>query len=413
MRGRSPLPHSRWLAVFLVMALGLLGLPLGLPGVVSAATTAVSVPALTQSVAAGQQFTMSVAVVPGTAIAGMQFDLSFNASLAAASTIAEGGLFKQGGATTFFNSGTIDNQAGNITGVFGAITTPGATVSTSGTFATITFTAKTQKGNCPFRLSNVVVGDINGNAVTISVADGTVSIDQPPVLNAIGDRSVNEGHALSFTISATDADGDALTYSASNLPSGATFNATTRTFSWTPDLSQAGAYAGVHFQASDGQMTDFEDITITVTDEVAPVLAAIGNRSVNEGAMLSFTISASDANGDALTYSASNLPSGATFNPASRTFSWTSGYSQAGIYASVRFQVSDGQMTDYEDITITVGNVLRPDVNDDGFVNVLDMITIGQHWSQTGATGWIRQDINEDGKVNVLDATLIGQNWTG
>jgi hypothetical protein len=41
------------------------------------------------------------------------------------------------------------------------------------------------------------------------------------------------------------------------------------------------------------------------------------------------------------------------------------------------------------------------------------MITIGQHWSQTGAAGWIRQDINEDGTVNVLDATLIGQNWIG
>jgi hypothetical protein len=160
-------------------------------------------------------------------------------------------------------------------------------------------------------------------------------------------------------------------------------------------------------------MTDYEDITITVVDELPPVLNAIGNRSVNEGAVLSFTISATDANGDALTYSASNLPVGASFSAATRTFSWTPGYSQAGVYASVRFQVSDGQMTDYEDITITVVNVLRPDVNDDSSINVLDMITIGQHWSQTGAAGWIRQDINEDGTVSVLDATLLGQNWTG
>jgi len=323
MRLSISLAHSRWLAVPLVMALGLLGLPLGLPDVVSAATTAVSVSAPTQPVAPGQQFTVSIAVAPGTAIAGVQFDLSFNASLATVNTVQEGGLLKQGGATTFFNSGTIDNPAGTITGVFGAITTPGATVSTSGTFATITFTAKPRKGTCPLSLSNVVVGDVDGNAVTKSVVDGTVSIDQPPVLTAIGNKSVNEGTTLSFTISASDADGDALTYSASNLPVGATFNANTRTLSWTP------------------------------------------------------------------------------------------GYSQAGVYAGVHFQVSDGQMTDYEDIAITVGNVLRPDVNDDGSINVLDMITIGQHWSQTGAGGWIRQDINEDGAVNVLDATLIGQHWTG
>jgi hypothetical protein len=321
MIGRSSLAHSRWLTVLLAMALG----AMGLPAMVSAApsTTEVSVSAPTGALAPGQQFTVNIAVVPSKAIAGVQFDLVFDASLTAVSTIEEGDLLNQGGASSFFNSGTIDNQAGNITGVFGAITNPGATVSTPGTFATISFTAKTQSGTCPLSLSNVVVGDVDGNAVTLSVVDGTVSINRPPVLKAIGNKSVNEGSALSFTISASDADDDTLTYSASNLPAGATFNATTRNFSWTP------------------------------------------------------------------------------------------GYSQAGVYAGVRFQVSDGQMTDYEDITVTVGNVLRSDVNDDGSVNVLDMIMIGQHWSETGAGGWIREDVNEDGTVNVLDATLIGQNWTG
>jgi Putative Ig domain/Dockerin type I domain/Right handed beta helix region len=234
-----------------------------------------------------------------------------------------------------------------------------------------------------------------------------------PVLKAVGNKSVKEGATLSFTVSAGDADGDALAYSASNLPSGATFNAASRTFLWTPSLSQAGVYSGVRFQVSDGQMTDYEDIAITVINEVAPVLGAIGNKSVNEGTKLSFTILGTDSNGDALTYSAANLPTGAALDPATRTFSWTPGFSQAGVYSDVRFQVSDGQMTDYEVITVTVANVLRPDVNDDGSINVLDMIMIGQHWSQTGVAGWIRQDINEDGVVNVLDATLIGQNWTG
>jgi hypothetical protein len=146
---------------------------------------------------------------------------------------------------------------------------------------------------------------------------------------------------------------------------------------------------------------------------VAPVLNAIGNKSVNEGATLSFTISASDANGDALTYSASNLPVGATFDPATWTFTWTPSQSQAGVYTGVRFQVSDGLMTDYEDITITVSDGLQADVNSDGAVNSLDMIRVGQHWNETGESGWIPEDINKDGTVNVLDATLVGQNWTG
>jgi hypothetical protein len=146
---------------------------------------------------------------------------------------------------------------------------------------------------------------------------------------------------------------------------------------------------------------------------VAPVLNAIGNKSVNEGATLSFTISASDANGDALTYSASNLPVGASLDPSTRTFSWTPEDSQAGVYANIRFQVSDGSLSDTEDITITVSDGVQSDVNSDGAVNSLDMIRVGQHWKETGESGWIPEDINKDGTVNVLDATLLGQDWTG
>ncbi|GAI76693.1 unnamed protein product, partial [marine sediment metagenome] len=59
-------------------------------------------------------------------------------------------------------------------------------------------------------------------------------------------------------------------------------------------------------------------------------------------------------NEDTLTYSAGNLPSGATFT--SRTFRWTPDYNQAGAY-ELTFAVSDGELTDSEDITINVNNV--------------------------------------------------------
>ena len=79
--------HSRWLAVILVMSL--FGLALG-PGVATAAgSTAVSVSAPTQPVAPGAQFTVNVVVVPGTSIAGMQFDMTYSASLVSVSKITE------------------------------------------------------------------------------------------------------------------------------------------------------------------------------------------------------------------------------------------------------------------------------------------------------------------------------------
>jgi PKD repeat protein len=90
-------------------------------------------------------------------------------------------------------------------------------------------------------------------------------------------------------------------------------------------------------------------------DNRAPILDPIGNKSISEGYLLKFTIYASDPDGDSPIYSADNLPSGATFDPAARTFSWTPDHGQAGSYP-VHFEVTDGYLTDTENITITVSN---------------------------------------------------------
>jgi len=175
-----------------------------------------------------------------------------------------------------------------------------------------------------------------------------------PVLN-VGDRSVAETGTLTFLVSATDADGDPLTYSATGLPAGANFTAATQTFTWTPTNLQSGRYR-VMFQVTDTHVTVSETITITVREasNQAPVLGAIGDKSVNENAPLSFSVSATDQDGDSLTFSATGRPSGATF--VGGAFTWTPSYSQAGSY-QVTFTVSDGELTDSEQITITVANV--------------------------------------------------------
>jgi hypothetical protein len=243
----------------------------------------------------------------------------------------------------------------------------------------------------------------------------TITTNQAPVLTNPGNKSVNEGAALTFTVSATDPDGDSLIYSANSLPSGATFTPASRTFSWTPASGQAGIYANVQFIASDSQLTDSENITITVNNaNRSPVMSPIGNKSVTVGQLLTFTVSATDPDGDSLTYSATNTPAGASFNGTTRTFTWTPVSSQVGSYANVRFVASDGSILDAVYITITV-NAASPgaDVNNDGAVNILDMINTVQHWGASGANGWIPEDVNNDGKIDVLDITLIGQQWTG
>ncbi len=129
------------------------------------------------------------------------------------------------------------------------------------------------------------------------------------------------------------------------LPDGASFDANTRTFIWTPTYQQSGTYPGIRFTVTEDteeERSDSEDVTITVRNvNRPPVLDSIGDKIVNEMELLEFTISASDPEGDELIYAASNLPVGAIFDTDTQTFSWIPTYQQSGVYQNVHFEVGD------------------------------------------------------------------------
>ena len=203
-----------------------------------------------------------------------------------------------------------------------------------------------------------------------------VPTNHAPVLAAIGSKSIVEKTNLVFSVNASDSDGDSLTYSASSLPGGATFNSTTRTFNWTPTNTQAGNYV-VTFTASDGKLSDSKMVAINVSNlNQPPILSAIADKSITEGTPLGFALNASDPDGDSLTYAASGLPGGATFNNATRTFSWTPDSSQAGMY-NVTFRVSDGYLSDSTSVTINVVDVnLAPVLANIGNKTVVENSTL-------------------------------------
>lgn len=203
-----------------------------------------------------------------------------------------------------------------------------------------------------FIVSDGVLED--SETVTINV----VNVNRAPVLASIGAQSLAEGDSFNLIVSASDPDGNSLLYSATGLPDGAVFTPSTRSFSWIPGNNQAGTYQ-VGFSVSDGSLSDSETVSLTVINgNEAPVLAVIGNKSIDEGQSLEFTVSATDGNSDSLTYSATSLPAGATFNSSERRFSWVPDYSQAGNF-NVEFVVSDSVYSDSETIAISVANSNR------------------------------------------------------
>jgi Ca2+-binding RTX toxin-like protein len=151
-----------------------------------------------------------------------------------------------------------------------------------------------------------------------------------------------------------------------------TIDAVSGVFGWTPTESQGGAsYQATISVTDDGvnpaNLTDSETITITVHEvNKSPVLGAIGNRSVNEQASLSFTVTATDPDRpeQGLRYSLDRgaLDLGMTIDAVSGVFGWTPEHQDLGQHL-VRVTVTDNgtnpdSLNDFEEFTITVDGIV-------------------------------------------------------
>ena len=91
----------------------------------------------------------------------------------------------------------------------------------------------------------------------VSLASESLGLFWPPTLI--------EGQALHFYVTGTDPDGDRLTYTATNLPAGASF--IEGECRWVPTMLQGGRVYTVTFTASDGQLSsDPVSLSIVVQD---------------------------------------------------------------------------------------------------------------------------------------------------
>lgn len=114
-------------------------------------------------------------------------------------------------------------------------------------------------------------------------------------------------------------------------------------------------------------VTDEEGFTSSTTRDVVvygdPVLNRIGSHwiDVYQTKKLAFTVSAQDPDGPSLTFSATGLPPGASFSPTNRTFWWFPTPGDVGT-TTVRFTVTDGTYSDFEDVQIKIDANPRPGI---------------------------------------------------
>lgn len=202
------------------------------------------------------------------------------------------------------------------------------------------------------------VADVpGGKDVPTPDKDTQTGPNVPPELERIGDRIVAVGEALVIVVSASDADGDELTYSVyGQLPPGARFIKTERRFEWTPET--AGDPVFLTFVVSDGREFDRETVRIEVVESKknhAPVFEIVGDQTLTASQAFSLQLEATDPDGDTVTYgSDGKLPTGASLDEFKGLFAWTPTSDDAGAPHRVTFTVTDGSLSDSMEVTFVV-----------------------------------------------------------
>jgi hypothetical protein len=190
-------------------------------------------------------------------------------------------------------------------------------------------------------------GQMGANQVTVRVADpkslfATQSFSimvgftaAAPVITSTPILTGKVGTAYRYDVDATDPNGDTLTYRlVAPIPAGMTINQGTGLISWTPTAN--GSFPITVRVTDVGGLFVQQSFTITVAANAAPVITSRPPLTGKVGVPYSYTVIATDPNGDAITYRGSGLgnPNEFSVNATTGVVSWTP--AQAG---SIRIRV--------------------------------------------------------------------------
>jgi hypothetical protein len=265
------------------------------------------------------------------------------------------------------------NRAPTISGTPAASTAAGSAYSFTPTAAdpdgnVLTFSIA---GKPSWATFNTTTGRLNGtpqaaNAGTfanirITVSDGTATaslaafaiavtppaVNSPPVISGTPMTTVAAGTPYAFVPSASDPDNNALTFSATGVPSWAGLDTQTGRLAGTPPAGTTGTTPNIVIRVTDGQATatlPAFSITVTApTSNTPPTISGTPSTSATEGTQYTFQPTAADANGDTLTFTIANRPTWATFNSNTGRLQGTPGSAHVLTYSNIVISVSDGK----------------------------------------------------------------------
>lgn len=193
-----------------------------------------------------------------------------------------------------------------------------------------------------------LAGEFAEQAYTLTVD----AVNNPPQITSTPLTNVVAGADYSYQLAFTDPDvGDVHEFSLVSGPTGSTVDANSGLFVWS------GAIAGTHevsLRVADyGGLIDTQTFTLTVSaPNNVPVISSLPLVDAVEQEVYQYDVVATDADGDALSYTLTTAPTGMTID-GSGTIRWTPAFDQVGSQ-SVVLSVSDSQDATTQSYTISV-----------------------------------------------------------
>lgn len=430
------------------------------PGVLAANPTITLSPA-SSTVYQGQTFSVNVELAADSNNhSGTTFTVAFDKTLLRLDSISQGLYFNE-------ISNTVDNVAGTGTATYNFF---GGSQSTSGTVATLQFTALTTgTGSITFTGTNEVL-DSSNTAFVSSVFTGSTYTVNAPLTDSILTLSSDytdwsQGDTQTVTI-ALDTQGNEvagvdidLTFDPAVLQitntnwaglfpnqQGTTFNNSTGTFSVSGVVNEGTPYNGqgtiitITFQAlaigstnidfdwtagvtTDTNIVDYNNPNIDMLTSDPAALAI----TVSSGGTLDFTFGLLDFLGDITTKTGTLKVSGpdVTSNWSSPTQSGSvpnllgtiTGHPLGTFAYGVAYDVIitvPGYLKTKQNATLSMGtnsvmafgNLTPGDTNNDGVNNTFDLSSVFGQWNSSFST---TADFNGDGTVNTFDVAILYQ----
>ena len=194
---------------------------------------------------------------------------------------------------------------------------------------------------------NRVIVKATNDRGSVDLLDFNINVSAPnsaPVITSTPPGVAFDGLAFRYDVSAQDAEQTALVFVLESAPVGAAIDAATGRVSWVPTSSQLGSQLFTIAVRDGAGGETRQSFTVTVTAagaNSAPVITAVPRTTAKPGLPYRGRVTASDTDGDPLTFALVSGPTGITVT-ADGSVNWTPTAGQLGDNA-VTVNVTDGR----------------------------------------------------------------------